>query len=190
MADLTVEEGKMFAKFYGDTDLVNNEMFWLNCLMAYTDKAVALPLIDCAESRRRLHETLDCPSGKCGLCCRYRRVLLGAEDIKRLGEAVDISTVDIKEEGEAKYLDCTDGCQFLKDNECTVYSKRPNACYEFPIQQPREATLDGKQPFQQVTYRLKCLPSLNVIREMMREAVAAGSLLLLPDLSLVNKEEA
>jgi len=181
MADLSISEMKMFAKYYGDRDLIDNDLFWLECLMMYPDKVVPLPLVDCAESRRKLSDLLECNPGECGLCCRYDRVPLSNDDIKRLaGIENNVTMLDGK-----PYLMCKDGCQFLKDDACSVYKKRPDVCMQFPIQTPRDGVIDGKTPFKQVQYRLKCKPGLDVIRTIMRESLAAREMTLLPDLSLI-----
>lgn len=183
MADLTTKEMAMHAKYFGDRELIDNDLFWVECLMAYMDKVVALPLIDCAETRRKLTDMLDCPPGGCGLCCRYDRVPMSKEDIGRLaGTELAVQSVD----GQL-YLMCKDGCQFLKDEACSVYKKRPDVCMQFPIQTARDGLINGKIPFKQVQYRLKCEPGLKVIRAIMREALAGGEMMILPDLSLIPK---
>jgi len=183
LADLTVNEMGMFAKYYGDKDLINNDLFWLECLMAYPDKVVPLPLVDCAETRRKLSDLLECNPGECGLCCRYERVPLSNEDIKRL----EGTNANITAYNNGFILDCKNGCQFLKDGACSVYKKRPDICMQFPIQTPRDGLINGETPFKQVQYRLKCKPGLDVIRAIMRESLAAGEMTLLPDLSLIPK---
>ena len=84
MADLSFPEMAMFAKYYKDYDLINNDQFWMDCLMIYPDKVVPLPLVDNPESRRRLSDLLECKEGDCGLCCHYASVPLSKTDIKRL----------------------------------------------------------------------------------------------------------
>jgi Fe-S-cluster containining protein len=186
MADLSVQETEMMGKFYGDMNLVNNESFWNNVLVLYTNKLVPLPLVDNPASRRRLSDLLDCPPGKCSECCHYERVPLTDMDIKRLP---DLIAHFKKNETDGKenypfYIDCKNGCPFIKDSSCSVYKNRPDICQQFPMQNPREASIKGK-PFLQVTYRVKCLPSIQVIRQIMREATEGGKAILLPDLSVV-----
>lgn len=177
MAELTFPEMQMFARFYGDKDLVHNESFWLGCFAMYSDKVVALPLVDNPASRRRLHDMIECPPGKCGICCHYGHVPLSDLDIERLYK----NNAVINE----KKLECSNGCQFLKDNACSIYKDRPDVCAEFPIQQPRESIMADGQKFHQIQYRLKCYPGLKVIRTIMEEACAPGNMMLLPDLSLI-----
>ncbi|MFA5432658.1 MAG: YkgJ family cysteine cluster protein [Candidatus Paceibacterota bacterium] len=183
MADFTFEEQQMMARFWGEKDLVNNEGFWASCLILYQDKLVALPIADNPSSRRRLAGMLDC-NGSCSLCCHYAKVHLTESDLARLP---DDAAVCKDEKGS--YLDCKNGCQFLKDGKCSIYDIRPDVCYDFPIQSPRTATTPDGREIQQVQYRLKCVQGLKVIRQLMAEAVAGGKLMLLPDLSLINKEE-
>jgi len=184
LANLTVNEMAMFAKYNGDKDLINNELFWRECLMAYKETVIPLPMVDCAEARRKLSDMLNCPPGECGACCRYERVPVSREDVKRLGEVG--ATAAVLQDGQL-YLMCKDGCQFLKDGACSVYAKRPDVCMQFPIQTPRDGVIDGKTPFKQVQYRLKCQPALEVIRAILRESLDGGEMVLLPDLSLIPK---
>jgi Fe-S-cluster containining protein len=178
MAELTFQEMEMTSKFFGDKDLVHNKDFWLGVFILYQDKVVPLPLVDNPQSRRRLHDMLKCPPGNCGDCCHYNNVPLSDMDIKRLNEHYAVITNDNK-------LDCSKGCQFLKDNQCSIYSDRPDVCVEFPIQSPREGILYTGEKFQQVQYRVKCIQSIDVIRTIMEEACASGDMMLLPDLSLI-----
>ena len=187
MADFTHQESQMMGKYFGDGDLVENDLFWIDCLIAYPDKVIPLPLVDGPEARRKLADLLVCPPGGCGMCCRYERVPVSKEDMKRLS---DFNPTVILDEKIGTYLACKDGCQFLNDNTCKVYGKRPDVCMQFPVQLPREGVIDGKIPFKQVQYRLKCEPGLKVVRAIMREAVEPGNMILLADLSLVPKVKA
>ncbi len=182
MADLSHAESVMSGKYFGRSDLVDDDLFWIECFMAYQDKVVPLPLVDGPEARRKLADLLECPPGGCGACCRYDRVPVSKDDLKRMG---GLSITVSVEDKIGSYLACKDGCQFLKDNACTIYRKRPDVCAQFPIQTPRDGVLNGTTPFKQVQYRLKCQPGLEVIRAVMRDALAAGTMILLPDLSLV-----
>jgi len=181
MAEMNFAEMKMFGKYYGDRNLLDNDMFWLDCLLAYSDKAITLPLADCPATRRMLHSLLKCPAGECGACCHYGRVDLSNDDIKRLASHDPHISVDTK----GCYLDCSKGCQFLVDGACAAYDDRPDICYEFPFQAPVESiTADGKRALR-VVYRLKCKPALEVIRTAFRYAMTPQSLLL-PDLTVVE----
>ena len=184
MAEFTFQEQQMMARFYGDRNLINDEGFWGSCLLMYQDKNVLLPIADNPSARRRVASMLDCNGTNCSLCCNYKRVSLSESDVARLPEKAIVNTDE-----RGLYLDCSNGCQFLKEGKCSIYDVRPDTCYDFPIQPPREAiNRDGKQ-LQQMQYRLKCPAGLKVIRQLMTEAVAGGKLMLLPDLSLITIEE-
>lgn len=184
MAEMSFAEMDMTAKYYGDRNLLDNEFFWLDCLVNYRDRAVILPVADCPATRRMLHSLLKCTSGECGACCHYGRVDLSNDDIKRLSPRKPNISVDEK----GCYLDCSQGCQFLKDGACSVYDDRPDICYEFPFQAPIDSVLpDGKQ-VKRAVYRLKCKPALDVIRAAFRYAMTSNSLLL-PDLNIVQIKE-
>lgn len=183
MADYTLEETRMIGKYYGQDHLESNDLFWLDCLINYQDKIVLLPLIDDARSRRKLHDLLDCPPGVCNKCCGYHRVPLSPDDLTRLkGLESNLTKTE-----DGLELHCDNGCPFLKDSQCSIYKIRPDVCAEFPIQLPRESLIDGKTPFLQVVYRLKCKASLDVIKSVMQEACQTAPMILLPDLSLVPR---
>jgi Fe-S-cluster containining protein len=171
----------MFSKYYGDKDLVSNEGFWGDAFLNYQNFTIPLPLVDTPESRRRLKDMFSCPKGKCSMCCReYIRVPVGDMDIKRLGDEF------VKEDKDGKFLDTSKGCPYLVEGVCSVYEKRPDTCAQFPVQKSREAFV-GDTKIAQMQYRLKCIPALNVIRELMVEA-CQGNVILMPDLNLIQKE--
>ena len=183
MADLSLQEQQMFSRYWGVKDLQDNDQFWVDCLVAYQDKVIVLPLVDNPASRQKLHRLLKCPPGQCGICCHYDTVYLSKQDIQTLQECVGDFKYETKE--NISYLDCKKGCQFLKDGVCSVYDHRPLICAEFPIQSPRQSIMADGKTFDQVQYRLKCLASLKVIREIMKEA--CQNMTLLPDLTLIPK---
>lgn len=195
MADLTLAECNMFSKYYGDKKLVDNDDFWADCLLFYSDRNVPLPLADNAESRRKLHLMLKCPPGKCGICCHYQNTPVTQFDVQMISDNWQRDDLS-KDEFIAKYIkkdgngsdviDSSQGCPFLVDNACSIYDYRPGICCEFPIQTSRESVLNNQQRVLQIVYRLKCPASLDVIRGIMREATSEGKMLLLPDLSLVS----
>lgn len=182
MADYSLAEIQMMAKYWGKPDLIDDEIFWIECIMVYQDKIVPLPLQDNAETRRRLIELLMCPAGKCGACCRYPRVPLTPIDINRLNEH-KIEYIMAEQDGQ-RFLDCSKGCQFLEDSRCKIYQFRPTSCFDYPIMQSREAVLDNK-PVQQAQYRIKCRASLDVIRTIFKESINSSPSILLPDLTIV-----
>lgn len=188
MADLTAEEQRLFAKYWGVKDLHLVDEFWTEVLLFYTERVVPVPLPYNPYSARRVLEMLECPPGKCGLCCRYEKLPVDALDLNRIAEHTDYSmeflqsVLKVGDDGSI-YIPCIGGCPFLRDNACDIYEHRPNVCYFYPINQPRLAELGG-QPFQQMTIRVKCPSSVNIIRILMTESLASGGLLL-PDLSIV-----
>jgi len=194
MADLTSAEQGMFSRWWGVKDLHVNDEFWTEVLLFYQDKNVALPVAYTPQSVRYILDKLECPVGKCALCCRYDELPVNAEDLKRIEEKSEWGMEELGDLVKAKadrstFIVCSDGCPFLKENACTIYECRPSACYFFPLNTPRMATLNG-QEFQQAVLRVKCLSSVNIVRRLMTDALAEGGMLL-PDLSLVgpNKEE-
>lgn len=76
---------------------------------------------------------------KCGACCRWDgAVNLTTEDISRLADYLNID----KEECIDKYTNDGDtlkdkpdskACIFLKDNQCSVWDKKPEQCDKYPI---------------------------------------------------------
>lgn len=188
MADLSFAELRQFSKYYGDRDLINNDRFWLDCLALYQDKVVALPLVDDVTSRRYLADLLKCPPGKCGVCCRYSQTPLNSRDVLRLAKLGKNELVIAGDNGTF-YLDCSKGCPFLVDNECSIYNDRPDICIQFPAQTCRDAFMENGQPFKQIQYRIKCPASIEVVRQIFKDSIDQGKSILLPDLSLMPISE-
>ncbi len=194
MADLTIAERELFAKYGGQEDLTHNEDFWADIRLRYigSDKIIALPVAYNPLTVRRVLDMLNCPPGACGLCCRYRTIHVTSDDILTIIEKTEYTQEDIdkllKEDEKGRYLAGEpDGCPFLKDNVCTIWEHRPSVCYLYPIQGGREAFL-GEQQISQMTIKLKCPASIEVVKRVMERAVTENpNMLLLPDLSLVNK---
>jgi Fe-S-cluster containining protein len=184
MAIYTAPELVMMGKYYGEPDLLHNELFWLDCQIIYRDCVVPLPLTDNPETRKYLHGLLECPSGKCGACCRYSKTPITKTDIKRLPELKPV--VKTGDMGKL-YFETENGCPFLVDEVCSVYKRRPEVCREFPIQFSREAIAPDKTTYQQMQYRIKCVSSLKVIREVLTKVLENDTDILLPDLTLVPK---
>ncbi|XUX01210.1 MAG: YkgJ family cysteine cluster protein [Dehalogenimonas sp.] len=187
MASYTTPETKMFAKWYGNKDLVNNEEFWADCLVQYLHSAVILPLVDNPTNRFRLHRMLVCPPGTCGKCCScYDSVPLSDYDAGQIAQHNDCRPVHMTiNEANKLSLVTKGGCPFLKDNACSIYEHRPFVCTEYPIQSPMSNIDANGTKFEQITYRLGCEPALKVIRATMEEAVVANKAILLPDLTLI-----
>ena len=79
------------------------------------------------------------------------------------------------------------GCPFLKENSCTIYDFRPDACYMFPFD-GRDAVMDGK-PAKQMRIRLICKPALVVARRVITQMINDSGKILLPDLTVIPKME-
>ncbi len=180
MANLTAAEKQMFTSYYGDEHLENNDDFWTEVIVLYMDRDVTLPVIDNHINRRWLAEMLDCPPGKCGLCCtKYTRLHLTDIDLARLPE------VEYQTDEKGKFIDISKDCPFMKDRVCTVWDKRPDVCMQFPTQSSIPHLVEGKA-INFLGYRIKCPASVNVIRKVMTQAVS-GEQMLLPDLSIINR---
>lgn len=196
MADLSQGEQELFAKYWGHTDLLEDDGFWLDVFLHFmaTKTRLALPIIFNPYTVRRIHEWLECPPGVCAACCHYPKIRLEQDDIDRIVENNAMSAESLNEiieqDGEGKYLPCQPNCTFLENNTCNIYDCRPNGCWLYPIQGFREAFADDK-PFQQMIIRIECIATLNVVRKVFREVMKHGDRLLLPDLSLVpiNRED-
>jgi Fe-S-cluster containining protein len=194
MADLTIAEQELFAKYWGRDDLAHDEDFWADIRLIYIGSKVTLPLPVEYNPRtvRRVLDMLKCPRGVCGLCCRYPTLHLAEDDIKAIIQNTKYTQEDmdklLKTDEQGLYLGCApDGCPFLKDNVCTIWDCRPNVCYLYPITGGRKAMLAG-QELNQMTIRLHCLASINIVKKIMQMAVTENpNMMLLPDLSVVNK---
>lgn len=75
---------------------------------------------------------------ECANCCKVFRPLLKVEDIERLARRLRIPRGDFitqylvqYEHGQGSFFKLTP-CPFLVDNECTVYSDRPDVCRSYP----------------------------------------------------------
>jgi Fe-S-cluster containining protein len=189
LADFDLPEMKMFAKWYSTPDLVHNQAFWADCLAAYVDKSVTLPMYDEPAERAAVLKLVECPPGKCGACCRYDRVAINREDYARLSAFVN-RPVDVLTDGSGKmYLPSAGGCQFLRNNACTVYAVRPAVCAAFPIIQPKDAVSSEGTSLKQLQIKIKCGPALEAVKTIFTRVCASGKLLVLPDLSLIPAYE-
>lgn len=188
MADFTQEEQRLFAKYWGVTNLHLNDEFWTEVLITYREKVVPVPLVYSPQSCRRVLEMLECPPGKCGLCCRYETAPIDTLDMKRIADNTEwdleklAGIVKTNDQG-GLFIPCTGGCPFLVDNACSIYDYRPNTCYFYPINTLRRGNLGG-QAVDVMTIRIKCPTSVNVIRTLANESLAGGGILL-PDLSII-----
>lgn len=188
MAELSAAEQQMFAKWRGVEDLHLSDDFWADVLVVYQEKHVPIPLEYTPQSARRVLDMLECPPGKCGLCCRYGELPVDSFDVQRIVQKTDWTTEGLGALLKAKpdgsvVIPCPSGCPFLEDNRCTIYDARPSVCFFFPLQSPRMAMRNG-QAFHQAVLRIKCPSTVNIVRTLMCEALVNGGILL-PDLSLV-----
>lgn len=194
MADFTQQEQRSFAKYWGVKDLHLNDEFWTEVLLFYREKVVPVPLLHTPQSCRRVLFMLECPPGKCGLCCRYDTVPVDSSDLKLIAENTEWDMeklggiVKTNDQGGV-FIPCKDGCPFLVDNACSIYEYRPNICYFFPINTPRKGNMGG-QEVDVMTIRVKCPSSVNIIRALVNESLVSGGILL-PDLTIIPpyKEE-
>ena len=93
-------------------------------------------------SVRKVFEFFTCQ--KCGKCCHYDKVDVFEEDVRRLerwGLPRDYIMSFVTFEGEKAYLIATGGCPFLVDNECGIYEARPDTCWRYPLQYPKDGRI-------------------------------------------------
>lgn len=194
MIQLDEGEIKLFSKYWGNNDLVNNEEFWGDIYAYYSKEPhdAPLPLRYTPTSARMVLEMLNCPPGKCGACCStYKVVRITAYDVERIIKRTSYDFEYLKgiiglkdKDGNFFMNSYPNGCPFLKKNKCTIYEARPDACYLFPIG-CRDATQEGGAVLQMII-RIRCRPALDVTRELIAQAMK-GDKLLLPDLTIIPK---
>ena len=99
----------------------------------------------------KVQQHIDCT--KCANCCRQSIVSLRAAEVARIAvflgmdeaEAAQHYTVRDAESPRARTLRTgKDGCVFLKDNLCTIYPARPEACRNFPHVSPGSHSLGSR----------------------------------------------
>lgn len=186
MAVLTVEEQKLFAKYWGKE---LGEEFWadVNDLYLHSDALIALPVEFTLQNVQRVLSLLNCPPGKCGACCKYEKIQVSQEDIRKIVDNTQHKNIDVKSDKSGYYLDGSKGgCPFLKDDACTIWPYRPFTCYLYPIQGGRPALLKGEQK-NQMMIRLYCPSSIIITRRVIEMALENSNSMLLPDLSVINK---
>lgn len=183
MANFDLNEQKMLTKYYGEEHLETDDSFWMDVMANYQNKVIRIPLQENHINRRRLMDMLVCTGDGCDDCCHYDRVPLNQNDLRRfINNGIE---ADIMVEKDKPYLNTKGGCKFLQDGKCSIYNIRPDVCMEFPIQTPVDVVYDGGKA-KQMQYRVKCFPSILVIREIMTEA-CQGGMMLMPDLSLIQR---
>ena len=86
----------------------------------------------------QISKEIDCT--ECGNCCRVVFPVLDQEDIERLSQGLGISPESCKEqflvkedeESSEGFVFNKKPCPFLKENLCSYYEFRPEACKSFP----------------------------------------------------------
>jgi len=193
MISLDEGEVKLFAKYWGRNDLVEDEQFWEDVYQYYCREShdAPLPLMFNPYTVRMALEMLVCPPGECGKCCYYPNTQVSPNDIKRIVENTSYTEEDLEKlitvKDNKMAFDCgkPHGCPFLKRNKCTIHKFRPDACYMFPIS--GKAAMQGNEKVKQMQIRIICKPAMAIARKIITEAVGKGKSLLLPDLTIIPK---
>lgn len=78
---------------------------------------------------------IDCT--QCANCCKALVVAPDYRDIGELSQHLELSTLDfkkkyMKKDSEGELVLKQKPCPFLKNNKCSVYSKRPQLCRNYP----------------------------------------------------------
>lgn len=86
------------------------------------------------ELDREITPQIDCT--QCGNCCKKLEPDLSSDEIEKLAAVKNVSPEQFKQnfvlhDGKSHFLK-TKPCIFLKENKCTVYESRPQACGGFP----------------------------------------------------------
>ena len=98
-----------------------------------------------------VQERIDCT--KCANCCRESIVSVRAAEVARIAvylgideaEVVQHYTAPDAESPRARTLRTgKNGCVFLRDNRCSIYAARPQACRDFPHVAPGAHSLGAR----------------------------------------------
>jgi len=190
VAELDAQEMKMFAKWHGVCDLVNSDDFWMDCMSAYRDKSVTIPLYDTAVGREEMSRLVKCPPGECGVCCGYHETIaISGLEYKALCAVARQRPNMQRDSNGQMYLRVKDGCQYLVDNACSVYAVRPAVCKAFPLVASKDSVDLNGAHVKQLQIRLQCQAALDALRDVFYMVCAEGKVLVLPDLSLVPAYE-
>jgi len=193
MFSLDEGEVKLFSKYYGRNDLVQDEEFWQDVYAYYVLEVhnAPLPMEYNPSTLRIVKEMLVCPPGVCGKCCYYNHVELHDYDIRRITENTEYTKEDFKKlitvKDNKTVMSAAGGCPFLKDNACTIYEFRPDACWMFPFS--GKSMMIGNVQVKQMQIRIKCEPALAVARKVITEVMKDKDKILLPDLTIIPKVE-
>ena len=190
MLSLDEFEQKLFSKYWGRDDLIQNNEFWRDVYEYYSKEIhdAPLPMVFSPSTLRIVSEMLICPPGQCGKCCYYNHIELNDYDIRRITENTSYTEEDLKKlivevDGKMTLDGDPDGCPFLKDNECMIYKFRPDACWMFPFS--GKSMMIGNEKVKQMQIRIKCEPALAVARKVITEVMSKGDKILLPDLTII-----
>jgi hypothetical protein len=94
---------------------------------------------------------IDCT--QCANCCRYSIVSVRAAEVARIAACLGIdeeavvrqfTTRDAESPRARTLLSGKRGCVFLKDNRCSIYPARPEACRNFPHAAPGTHSLGAR----------------------------------------------
>jgi Fe-S-cluster containining protein len=94
---------------------------------------------------------IDCT--QCANCCRYSIVSVRAGEIARIAAHLGMDEAAVVEHFTAPDAESPrartlvsgkHGCVFLKDNRCSIYAARPEACRNFPHVAPGTHSLGGR----------------------------------------------
>jgi len=185
---LSEKESYMHSKYYGRKDLVDDEAFWKEAADVYYEHNVGLPIPYSPSQSRWFLEQFKC--GGCTDCCRYLQVQVSTNDIERITqntEHKDLTNI-LKYNDKGAFIPCANGCPFLVDKRCSIYQYRPDNCYLFPMQGGILAQLPGGTKVDSLKMRLKCKPTIDVCRLIMKRACVNGRILL-PDLQTLQLKE-
>jgi Fe-S-cluster containining protein len=81
-----------------------------------------------------LNSGIPCKIHNCFKCCIETRMPLTQKDIERISEqGYRFKEFVVKRRGERCLKNRKGGCVFLEDNECTIYSFRPEGCQLYPL---------------------------------------------------------
>lgn len=177
---LTKTEASLWAKYWG-REFIDDEQYWQDVFEVYKDQNILLPVEHTNLNVLKLLKLFECE--KCGECCKYKFVPVNAYDIKRLLDS-GLGPKTLSDRDGQTYLNSENGCVFLKDG-CSIYSQRPEGCFNFPLQGPVVAEAEGRK-IKQIRIRLKCRAALKLARKIITQTID-GSKLLLPDLTIIPK---
>ena len=91
------------------------------------------------EFQEEINSIIDfCDCSICGYCCKDEILALREPDINRISRHLKLDKNLFLEQytnynPSTKEIVLNMPCPFLKENRCTIYSKRPDRCRNFPI---------------------------------------------------------